>query len=295
MNPLYNKLQGTGVALVTPFQKNGSIDFEAYIRLIKHILKGKCEYIVPLGSTGESVVLRRDEKLAIIDCTVEIVNGKVPIVLGLGGNNTAEILKSYDEFNFDGIDAILSVSPSYNKPSQQGIIQHYKAIAKAPVPVIIYNVPARTGSNITANTTLELAHSTKNLIGIKEASGDLNQAMMIMKDRPKDFLVLSGEDSLALPMIAAGAEGVVSVIGNAYPKECSDMVRLSLKGDFKKAQQKHYQLLGFNELIFKEGNPGGIKSALKAMGICDDHVRLPLVPVSKTLASSIHQFVKKFN
>ncbi|MBL7925135.1 MAG: 4-hydroxy-tetrahydrodipicolinate synthase [Bacteroidia bacterium] len=288
MSPLAKKLSGTGVALVTPFHKNGSVDFKSLSRLVDHVIKGKCEYVVPLGTTGESVTLSADEKKAVLDCVVESAAGKVPVVMGLGGNNTQEILEKLRHHDFQGVSALLSVSPYYNKPSQKGILQHYKMIAEeSPLPVILYNVPGRTGSNMLPETTLELAHGQKNILGIKEASGNVEQVMHIIREKPAGFLVISGDDAITLPLIAAGADGVISVIANAYPKAFSTMVRHALKAELKKAQQLHYQLLPLIPLLFSEGSPAGIKCALKGMGMMEEHVRLPLVNVSKPLAQRI--------
>jgi len=295
MSPLTNKkLIGTGVAMVTPFQSNGDVDFVALGRLIKHLINGKCEYLVPLGTTGESATLSKEEKLAVLNFTVEKVNKKIPVVLGLGGNSTNEVINQFNEYNFKGIDAVLSVSPYYNKPTQEGVYQHYKHIANAsPVPVILYNVPSRTGSNIAAETTLRLAHDFKNIIAIKEASGNMEQCMHIIKNRPKNFLVISGDDVITLPLIAAGADGVISVVANAYPKQFSEMVRQSIKGNFESARKLHYQLLDVIPLLFAEGNPAGVKAVLNALHICDENVRLPLVPVSKNLRKLLLEFVNK--
>jgi 4-hydroxy-tetrahydrodipicolinate synthase len=296
MNQLLKKLYGTGVALITPFHKDGSIDFKSYSNLIEHVIKGKCEYIVPLGTTGENSTLSREECKAVLSCAVETVNGRVPVVLGLGGNNTREIIRAFEDFDFDGVDAILSVSPYYSKPAQRGIIQHYKALSvESPVPIILYNVPARTGSNLTAETTLTLAHECKNIIGIKEASGNVEQAMFIIHDKPENFLVISGDDGIALPLISAGAAGVISVIANAYPQNFSEMIRQSLKYNFAKAKSLHYDLMPLLPLLFAEGNPAGIKFALKQLGICEEHMRLPQVPVSKTIANKIAAFISQYN
>ncbi len=282
------KLIGTGVALVTPFHKNGSIDFKSLSLLVDHIVKGKCEYLVPLGTTGESVTLSADEKRAVVECVLEANNKRVPVVLGLGGNNTLEIIDKLRHDHFDGISALLSVSPYYNKPSQKGILQHYKMIAEeSPLPIILYNVPGRTGSNMSVETTLDIASSHKNIIGIKEASGNMEQIMQIIRERPDGFLVISGDDALTLPLMAAGADGVISVVSNAFPKQYSEMVRLLMKGDLKKARQLHYQLLPLIPLLFAEGSPSGIKCALRNLGICEEVVRLPLVNVSKGLAAKI--------
>ena len=282
MNP--NKLKGTGVALVTPFHKDGSIDFKAFKKLIERCLEGKVEYLVPLGTTGESATLTVTERSAVIDFVIEIAEKRVPIVLGLGGNSTQEILNTIEEYSFEGIDAILSVSPYYNRPSQRGIYQHYKMIAnECPVPVILYNVPSRTGSNIDAETTLQLAHDVPNIIGIKEASGNMEKVMNLISKKPKDFLIISGDDILSLPILACGGDGVISVISNAYPKDFSEMVRLALNGNFEKARKLHYKLLGITHDIFIDGNPSGIKGLLNVMDICSEHVRLPLMSVNKTI------------
>ncbi len=282
MNP--NKLKGTGVALVTPFHKDGSIDFKAFKKLIERCLEGKVEYLVPLGTTGESATLTVTERSAVIDFVIEIAEKRVPIVLGLGGNSTQEILSTIEEYSFEGIDAILSVSPYYNRPSQRGIYQHYKMIAnECPVPVILYNVPSRTGSNIDAETTLQLAHDVPNIIGIKEASGNMEKVMNLISKKPKDFLIISGDDILSLPILACGGDGVISVISNAYPKDFSEMVRLALNGNFEKARKLHYKLLGITHDIFIDGNPSGIKGLLNVMDICSEHVRLPLMSVNKTI------------
>lgn len=288
MTNLQKKLTGTGVALVTPFHKNGSVDFKSLSKIVEHVIKGKCEYLVPLGTTGESVTLTDDERRAVVECVLEANNKRVPVVLGVGGNNTHEILNKLRYDSFEGISAILSVSPYYNKPNQKGIIQHYRLIAEeSPVPVVLYNVPGRTGSNVTAETTLELAHSQKNIIGIKEASGNMEQIMSVIKDKPSGFLVISGDDAITLPLIAAGADGVISVVANAFPKHFSEMVRLVLKHELKKAQVLHYQLLPLIPLLFAEGSPSGVKSALKQLGLCEDGVRLPLSGVSKSLNGKI--------
>ena len=279
-----NKLKGTGVALVTPFHKDGSIDFKSFRKLIDRCIDGKVEYLVPLGTTGEAATLSQNERRAILDFVVEINDKRVPVVLGLGGNNTQEILTTLEECDFDGVDAILSVSPYYNRPSQRGIFQHYKMIANnCPIPVLLYNVPARTGSNMDSETILQLAHEVKNIVGIKEASGNLEKAMHIIKNKPKDFLVICGDDLLSLPLIACGAEGAISVIANAYPKDYSEMVRLALDQNFDKSRKLHYKLLDITHAIFVDGNPSGIKGLLTAMNICTENVRLPLMAVSKSI------------
>lgn len=291
MDPIAKKLSGTGVALVTPFHKNGSVDFDALTRLVNHILKGKCEYLVVLGTTGESVTLSTDEKKAVVDCVLTVNRNRVPIVLGLGGNDTAGLVRKLETSVFTGISALLSVSPYYNKPTQKGLIQHYTKLAKAsPLPMLLYNVPARTGSNLHQETVLRLANDIPSIIGIKEASGSMEQAMDIIRQRPDGFLVISGDDALTLPLLAAGADGVISVVANAFPREFSEMVRQALKSNFKKARELHYDLLPIVPMLFEEGNPAGVKCALKMLGICDEHLRLPLVAVSRQLAQQIQLF-----
>lgn len=281
------------MALVTPFHKDGSIDFKGLKKLIEFIISGKAEYLVPLGTTGESVTLTEDEKIAILDFVIECNAGRLPVVLGLGGNNTQQLLNSFKNYEFDGVDAILSVSPYYNRPTQKGIFQHYKMIGNAsPVPMIIYNVPSRTGSNLFAETTLQIAEEIENIIGIKEASGNMEQTMQIIKNKPENFLVISGDDIITLPLIAAGADGVISVVANACPKPFSEMVRLSLKGNFEKARELHYNLLDFTHHIFTEGNPVGIKAALSILNICEEHVRLPLVSASRGAFNKIEAALK---
>lgn len=287
-----NKLRGTGVALVTPFHKDGSIDFKAFKILIERCLEGKVEYLVPLGTTGESATLTTNERSAVTDFVIEIADKRIPVVLGLGGNNTQEILSFIEDHNFDGIDAVLSVSPYYNRPSQRGIFQHYKMIAnECPVPVILYNVPSRTGSNIDADTTLQLAHEVQNIIGIKEASGSIERVMKLISKKPKDFLVISGDDMLTLPVLACGGDGVISVISNAYPKDFSEMVRLALSGNFERARKIHYKLLDITHAIFVDGNPSGIKGLLNVMNICTENVRLPLTSVNKTVMNRFETLI----
>ena len=279
-----NKLKGTGVALVTPFHKDGNIDFKSFKKLIDRCIEHKVDYLVPLGTTGETATLSGDEKGAVLDFVVEISNKRIPVVLGLGGNNTMEVVHMIEEFDFSHVDAILSVSPYYNRPSQRGIFQHYKTIANAsPVPVILYNVPGRTGSNIDAETTLELAFEVKNIIGVKEASGNLEKIMRIIKNKPKDFLVISGDDALTLPIIACGGDGVISVIANAFPKDFSEMVRSALDGNFEKARKLNNKLMDITHAIYVDGSPSGVKGLLSTMNICSEHVRLPLVSVGKTV------------
>lgn len=292
MSTLQTKLRGTGVALVTPFDKKGNVDHDALARLVKHILKGKCEYVVAMGTTGESVTLSKEEKKSVLRTVVNTVNNKVPVVLGLGGNNTNELIASIGHYDLEGVDAFLSVSPYYNKPSQAGIIAHYRALSKAsPLPLILYNVPGRTGSNILPSTTLTLAEE-KNIIGIKEASGSMEQIMDLLNQRKKDFLIISGDDHLALPLAAMGADGIISVIANAFPADFSEMMRLGLDSKMEKARKIHYRLLPLIPLLFREGNPAGVKFVLEQMNICSETVRLPLVPVSKSLGKEMQTLLK---
>lgn len=291
-----SKFKGTGVAIVTPFNKDGSIDYKSLNKLVDFIIKGGVEYVVVLGTTGESVTLSKEEKQSVVTHVIENVNKRVPIVLGLGGNNTQEILSAFKKSSdFNNIDAILSVSPYYNKPNQRGIYQHYKAIAEAsPLPIILYNVPGRTASNVTADTTIKLATDFKNIIAVKEASGNLEQCMKIVKHRPKDFLVISGDDMLTLPMIAAGADGVISVVANAFPKDFSEMTRQILAGNVKDAQKLHYKLTDIIEQLFADGNPAGIKAVLEMMKICSPTVRLPLVNVNKATQNALKEMVEMY-
>ncbi len=287
------KLRGTGVALVTPFYEDMSIDFESLGKLIEHVIEGGVDYVVTMGTTGESATLDRDEKVAVMDFTVSSVKGRVPVVAGFGGNNTRAIIRSIHNYSFKGIDAILSVSPYYNKPNQEGIYRHYKAISEnCELPIILYNVPGRTSSNISAETTLRLAEDFENIIAIKEASGDLEQCMRIVSRKPDDFLVISGEDALTLPMIAMGMDGVISVIANAEPRIYSGMVKLALEGQFESAREFHYRAMKLIPLLFKEGNPAGVKAALAAKGIMKNVLRLPLVPASEALQKEIEEVLK---
>ncbi len=290
------KFIGTGVAIVTPLNRDRRIDKTSLIRLINYIIKGGVEYVVVLGTTGESVTLTKEEKRTVVSIVLETVNKRVPVVLGLGGNNTQVLIESLNTVpDFKYLDAILSVSPYYNKPNQRGIYEHYKAVAKAStLPVILYNVPGRTGSNIAAETTLKLARDFKNIIGIKEASGNIEQAMKIIKYRPKNFLVISGDDTLTLPMIACGADGVISVVANAFPKDFSEMTRQVLAGNIKQAQQLHYKLIDITEQLFADGNPAGIKAALEILGICKSTMRLPLVEVNIDTRKKLEELISKY-
>lgn len=287
--------KGTGVAIVTPFKADGNIDFKALGNIVEHLIKGKVEYIVALGTTGESVTLSKEEKSEVTKHIVKTVKGRIPIVLGIGGNNTAEVINSIKKTDLSGISAILSVCPYYNRPNQEGLYQHFKAVAKvSPLPIILYNVPARTSCNLSDETTLRLAHEFRNIIGVKEASGNFAQVMNIIKNRPKGFLVISGDDLITLPIIACGGDGVISVVANAYPKDFSEMTRQSLKGNYEDARKLHYKLTTITNLLFSDGSPGGIKAALKIMGLCAEYVRLPLVNINKQLYSSLEKEMKKY-
>lgn len=285
-----NRFRGLGVALVTPFRANGAIDHAALAKLIEHQITGGVDYLVVMGTTGESATLSTPEKKQLLAQVVELVHNRVPVVLGVGGNHTAEVVEQLQAFDMDGVDAILSVSPYYNKPTQEGIYQHYAALAQVSLrPILLYNVPGRTMSNITAATTLRLARDFSNIIGIKEASGDLDQVGLLLKHRPKGFLVISGDDALTLPILALGGDGVISVVGNALPTEFARLVHAVLKGELDTARSEHLRLIELITLLFVEGNPGGIKQVLKVLGLCDVHMRLPLVPVSEATAKRIYQ------
>lgn len=285
---------GTGVALVTPFRKE-TVDFTKLEALIEHIITSGVDYIVALGTTSEAATMTENERSAVQSFIVETVAGRCPIMLGLGGNNTLNLTDTIARTNFDGISGILSVTPYYNKPNQRGLLQHYRNIAEAsPVPVIMYNVPGRTGVNLTTETTLTLAHECPNIIGIKEASGNLQQVMEILRQRPDGFRVISGDDALTYPMLTLGADGVISVMANALPKEMSDMVRFALKGDLKKALPLHYRMLPLMNAIFEEGNPTGIKALLEIQGSISNILRLPLVKSSKTLYNKLSSLHNEF-
>ncbi|MBK7882633.1 MAG: 4-hydroxy-tetrahydrodipicolinate synthase [Chitinophagaceae bacterium] len=287
---LRDQLAGTGVALITPFKEDLSVDYEALEKLVNYIIANGVEYLVSLGTTGETPTLQHDEKIKIINFTYELVNDRVPVVVGIGGNNTQEVIQNLNTYPLQKAVAVLSASPYYNKPSQEGIFQHYKAIAAAsPKPILLYNVPGRTGSNITAETTLRLAREN-NIMGIKEASGNIIQCMHILQKRPQDFLVVSGDDHLTLPLIACGMDGVISVAANCFPKDFSAMVRYCLTGDFNEAKELHYKCLEGNDLLFAENNPAGVKAFLYEMGLIQNVVRLPLV----VLSAAVHQKVKDY-
>ena len=289
---LKNELRGTGVAIITPFRNSGEIDFDALEKLIGHIINNGVEYIVTLGTTGETPTLSKTEKQEIVKFTLDKINGRVPVVVGIGGNNTREVIEHLNDFPLDKITAVLSSSPYYNKPSQEGIFQHYKALSEAsPIPIILYNVPGRTGSNISAETTLRLARECKNIGGIKEASGNMIQGMHILKNMPEDFLMVSGDDHIALPLIACGSDGVISVAANCFAKDFSDLIRLALENDFKNATKLQYKLLEGYDLLFAENNPAGVKAFLYEMKFIENKLRLPLVPLSENVHKKVKDFI----
>lgn len=285
---MQNKLKGTGVAIVTPFLPNNEVDFKGLENLVERIIIQGINYIVVLGTTGETATLTSSEKNEVIACIKNQNANRVPLVIGIGGNNTAELINQLESFNDDGFSAVLSVSPYYNKPSQNGMIQHYSLLAKASaLPIILYNVPGRTGSNLTAQTTLHLAHEVENICGIKEASGNMEQIMQIIKNKPNNFMVISGDDNLTLPIIAAGGCGVISVTANAFTRDYCNMVNLCLQGNFEAARLLHYKLTGITDLFFADGNPGGVKAALKMLNVCGDTVRLPLVNINSNVFAQL--------
>ncbi len=288
-------LIGTGVALVTPFKSDFSVDTEALKNIVNFSIENGIEYLVVMGTTAENATLSAEEKELVINTVVEVNNGRLPLVLGVGGNNTLQVVNELKTRDFSAFDAILSVSPYYNKPTQEGIYQHFKAIAEAsPIPVVLYNVPGRTSSNMLPSTVLRLANDFSNIVGIKEAAGDLVQAMKIIQHKPKDFLVISGDDMIALPMVLAGGAGVISVIGQGFPKEFSEMIRLGLNKKVDVAFEIQYKIADSIDMIFEQGNPAGIKEIFKTLKIAENVVRLPLVPVDEALSERIQHFVKNF-
>ena len=290
---LRTELKGTGVALVTPFTTNGKVDFLALGKLIDAIIAGGVEYLVTLGTTGETPTLDKQEKIDIIHFTFDKVAGRLPVVVGIGGNNTAELVKDLQNFPLDKAIAVLSASPNYNKPSQEGIYQHYKVLAESsPKPILLYNVPGRTGRNMTADTTLRLA-SLPNIAGMKEASGDMAQCALLLRDKPDDFLVVSGDDALALAQLATGMDGVISVAANAFPAEFSNMVRKCLANDFPAARMINNQLIEAYDLMFAENNPAGVKAFMAEQGLLDNYFRLPVVPLSDGLYAKVKAYLKK--
>jgi 4-hydroxy-tetrahydrodipicolinate synthase len=288
---LREQLRGTGVALITPFQSDRTVDYKALAKIIDFVIEGGIEYLVTMGTTGETPTLSKEEKKDIVLFTYQQVAGRIPVVVGVGGNNTRELEGELATLPLDKATAVLSASPYYSKPSQEGLFQHYKALAAAsPKPILLYNVPARTGRNLSAATTIRLANEVKNIAGIKEASGDMAQCMEILRDRPASFLVVSGDDALAMPQIACGMDGVISVAANSFPRTFTDMVRLSLKGDFKGAKALNDRLIAGYELLFAENNPAGVKAAMSELNLIGNYVRLPVVPLSEALHAKLREY-----
>lgn len=291
---LRETLQGTGVALVTPFSHNYEIDYNALGKLIDFVIDGGVNYVVSLGTTGETPTINKKEKINIVEFTYQRVNNRVPVVVGIGGNDTRELINDLKTFPLDQAIAILSASPYYSKPSQEGIFLHYKALAEAsPRPIILYNVPGRTGRNMAAETTIKLAKEVENIGGIKEASGDMAQCMQLLRDKPDDFLVVSGDDALALPQMACGMEGIISVAANALPRDFSTMVRYCMKGDYEAAKKVNDKLIEAYELMFAENNPAGVKAFLAELGIIENVTRLPVVPLSEPLHDKVRTYLQQ--
>ena len=288
------KFKGTGVAIITPFKKSGAIDFDAYGNLVDNIINNGVNFIVSLGTTGEASTLSKREKAALIEFSVKTIDNRVPLVIGIGGNSTSEVVSQVHSTLFLGVDAILSVCPYYNKPSQEGLYQHFKTIAEAcPVSMILYTVPGRTASNLSANTTLRLANDFQNIIGIKEASGNFDQIFQVLKNRPEGFLLLSGDDGITLPLIAMGCDGVISVVANVFPAEFSKMVKLGLEDDLTNARKIHFQLIDMINSLFADGSPAGVKAALNIKNQCLELLRLPLLPVNREVYHIIQRLVSE--
>lgn len=289
-----SKFTGTGVAIITPFKNDFSVDFPALERVVEHVIKGQVNYIVVLGTTGESVTLNKKEKIEVIDTVVKTTAKRVPIVVGIGGNNTADVVEGLKTVNLNGADGILSVVPYYNKPNQTGLYEHYKAVSQAsPLPVILYNVPGRTGINMNADTTIKLAREFQNLVAIKEASGNMQQIMEILRDKPEGFSVISGDDALTLPMVALGATGVISVVANALPMDFSTMVREAIDGNYQLARKIHFSYLEVIAALFTEGNPAGVKAVMHGLKLIENVVRLPLTPVSDKHYQKLQELATK--
>lgn len=287
-----NALKGLGVAMVTPFREDGAVDYKGLESLTNHLIDGGTDYLVVQGTTGESATLSLSEKITVHEFVYEIAAGRLPVVLGIGGNNTRSVINGFDQFDMKKVDAVLSVSPAYSKPTQEGIYQHFKAVCAAcPVPVVLYNVPGRTASNMEAATTLRIARDCPNAVAVKEASGNLVQMSTLIANRPEGFLVISGDDGLTLPLLAIGGDGLISVAANAFPAEWSRLVGLGMADQCHEAARIHHAFGPFIEQIFREGNPAGVKNALTALGICQQHVRLPLWEISKELRDEIYAFV----
>ena len=289
-----DQLRGLGVALVTPFRQDASIDFPALEKVLEHVVQGGVQYLVILGTTGEAVTLSQEEKKAVVNFVTEHTEHKLPVIVGIGGNNTGQVVDQIKSFPFGRIDGILSVAPYYNKPTARGLYEHYRTLAAAaPVPVILYNVPGRTGVNIPAETILELAHTFDNIVAVKEASGNLNQVIRIAKDKPEKFLIISGDDALTVPIMSVGGAGVISVAANAWPAAFRQITDAALAGNFPEAAAVHYRFATMIDLLFADGNPGGIKAVLSELGLIGNHLRLPLVPVREEIRKKISKEVKK--
>lgn len=293
---IQTRLKGMGVALITPFKEDESVDYDALMRMVDYLLQNNADFLCVLGTTAETPTLTEEEKIKIKEMVVHRVSGKIPILLGMGGNNTRAVAESIRKSDLTGVDAILSVVPYYNKPSQEGIYQHYKTIAgSTDLPVVLYNVPGRTGVNMKAETTLRIAHDCKNVIAVKEASGNISQIDDIIKNKPDTFDVISGDDAITFPLITLGAVGVISVIGNAFPREFSRMVRLALQGDYANALDIHHKFAELFKLLFADGNPAGVKAMLNAMGMIENKLRLPLVPTRITTFEAIRRILHELN
>lgn len=287
-----NQLKGLGVAMITPFKKDSSIDVPALKKLTDHLVDNGADYLVVMGTTGETSTLDKEDKKLVLETVLATNGGRKPVVLGLGGNNTSDLCAQLDRMDTAGLSAILSVSPYYSKPTQNGLFEHYRALSEhSKLPILLYNVPGRTGSNILPDTVLRIAFDCRNVIGVKEASGNMEQIMTIIKEKPKDFMVISGDDAITLPLIAAGADGVISVVGNAFPKEFSQMVHHASKNEMNEARALHYKLLEIIQLLFIEGNPAGVKEVLSHLDICDNYLRLPLVPVSQQVSERMRRLM----
>lgn len=292
---MQTNFQGTGVAIVTPFLKNGAVDYPSLAKLLNHIIDGGIDFVVALGTTSEAVTLTAIEKQVIMSFIVQTVNGRVPIVMGLGGNDTVGVVETIESTNFDGVDGILSVGPYYNKPNQRGLYAHFSQVAKAsPVPIILYNVPGRTSSNIATDTVVSLARQFENIVAVKEASGNMNQIMQILKNKPESFAVLSGDDALTFPMMTLGAKGVISVVSNAFPASFSKMVQFLLDGNLEEAKPIHFAFLNIIDELFADGNPAGIKAALSLKQICENYLRLPMVPIVEKHFAKLQTLLTNF-
>jgi 4-hydroxy-tetrahydrodipicolinate synthase len=285
-----NQLKGTGVAMVTPFKKDGAVDVPALKKLTDHLLDGGVDYLVVMGTTGETSVMDKEDRKLVLETVMATNGGRKPVVVGIGGNNTLDLCAQLDRMDTAGISGILSVTPYYSKPTQNGMFEHYRALSEhSKLPIILYNVPGRTGVNLLPDTVMRIAFDCRNVVGIKEASGNMEQIMTIIKERPKDFLVISGDDAITMPLIAAGADGVISVVGNAFPSEWSKMVQHAMKGEITEARAIHYRLLELVQLLFVEGNPAGIKEVLSHLDVCENYLRLPLVPVSQLISERMRR------